>query len=247
MLKDDLQKLDFTANESAIYLCLLHGDTLRAGEVIKETGLQRSVVYACLEQLAQRGLILKTTERGVATYRTADPGALASEAQQRAFLAEKVADELRRKRNTPEREASVYEGDDIIQRISDKNLAAPADSAVYFLGPSKFGIQASLERYWQRYHGKRIAAGISCKILYDHDTDPQILEDRNKLGLCEARYLPFETRVPMWFNICNDTVGMIIPAEQPPLAFLVRSAKTADALRAYFDYLWKQATELSGP
>jgi hypothetical protein len=174
-------------------------------------------------------------------YAATDPAALVHEAQQRTALAGRIAEKLERQRGAAPREALVYEGGDIIQRIADRNLEAPAGTTVYFLGPSKFGIQANLESYWRRYHEQRIRNGIHCKILYDHDTDPQIVEDRNKLEYCEARYLPFQSRVPMWFNICNDAVGMIIPSEDPPLAFLVRSRTTADALRTYFDYLWEQS------
>lgn len=242
MQNTNLKKLGFTENEIVIYLCLIRNGEIKAGEIIRETGLQRSVVYTVIEKLSERGLVGKTMKSGVAVYTTADPEALVYEAEQRKLLAQMVANDLKEKRGATAREVLVYEGDDIIKRISDKNLEANATSTVYFLGPSKFGIQSNLDRYWNRYHAERVRKGIKCKILYDHDTDPQILEERNKLPLCEAKYLPFESRVPMWFNICNDTVGMVIHAENPPLAFLVKSQKTADALRTYFDYFWQQAT-----
>lgn len=245
MIEEKLKKLGFTANEMSVYLCLIKKGRLRAGEVIQESRLQRSVVYAALQKLLERELVSKTSERGVALYVAADPDALVYEAEQRKLLAQLVAEDLKKKRDAIPREALVYEGEDIIKRICDKNLEAQSESVVYFLGPSKFGIQSNLERYWQNYHKKRLQKGIACKILYDHDTDPHIVEERNRLALCEAKYLPFETQVPMWFNICVDTVGIVIPSESPPLAFLIRSPKSADALRTYFEYLWKQARQLS--
>jgi hypothetical protein len=44
----------------------------------------------------------------------------------------------------------------------------------------------------------------------------------------------------MWFNISDDSVGIVVPSEEPPLSFLIRSEKTAEALKKYFDYLWNQ-------
>ena len=239
-MEEKLEKLGFSKNLSKIYLCLVRLGILRAGEVIKETGLQRSVVYAGLEELTARGIATRTSTKGIAVYRANDPDSLVYEIEQKKMFAEKIAEDLKKQRSPKTREVIIYEGGDIISRVSDKNLDAKSGSTVYFLGPSKFGIQANLERYWKKYHVKRVAAGIQCKILYDKQTDPAVLASRNAMPLCEAKYLPFGMELPMWFNICEDSVAMIVPAEDPPIAFLIKSPHTANALKNYFDYLWSQ-------
>lgn len=245
MIEENLKKLGFTHNEVKIYLTLLRVGRLKAGEVIKEAGLQRSVVYNGLDELLKRGLISKSVTKGVAVYASTDTEALVHEAEQRAFLAKKISKELKQKQQIKDREVVVYEGEDIIKRVADKSLGSPAGSTVYFLGPSKFGVQANLEKYWQQYHKKRAVNGIKCQLLYDKSTDPQIVANRNALPLCEARYLPIEMEMPMSFIINDDMVGMVIPSENPPLAFLIKSSKTAEALKNYFGYLWNQSTESS--
>ncbi len=240
MLEDNLKKLGFTSNETKIYLALLRLGKIKAGEIIKETGLQRSVVYSGLDEFMKRELISRSVSKGVALYTISDMDALVHEAENRKLLAEYVAEELKNKQGAKSREVLVYEGVDIIKRISDKNLDSKSGSTMYFLGPSKFGIQSNLEKYWSHYHKKRVEKDIYCKILYDKTTDPEIVSSRNTLPLCEAKYLPFETEMPMWFSICDDSVGMIVPSEEPPLAFLIKSQKTAEALKRYFDYLWRQ-------
>lgn len=245
MIEENLKKLGFTSNEAKIYLTLLRAGKLRAGEMIKESGLQRSVVYVGLEDLLKRGFVSKSTIKGVAVYKTNDPDALVEEAEQRTFLAKKISEELKEERNGAAREVVVYEGEDIIKRVADKSLKSHAGSVVYFLGSSKFGIQANLEKYWQHYHKKRIQKGIQCKILYDKSTDPKIVDNRNQLLLCEARYLPLETEMPMSFIISDDAVAMVVPSENPPLAFLISSKKTSEALKKYFSYLWSQSPEFT--
>lgn len=242
MIEENLKKLGFTQNEVKIYLTLLRLGKLKAGELIKEAGLQRSVVYNGLDELFKRGLVSKSVTKGVAVYASNDPEALVHEAEQKAFLAKKISRELKQKQRMKDREVVVYEGEDIVKRVADKSLDSRAGSTIYFLGPSKFGIQANLEKYWQQYHKKRFEKEVNCQILYDKSTDPRIVKNRNALPLCEARYLPIEMEMPMSFIISEYMVGIVVPSENPPLAFLIRSLKTAEALKNYFEYLWGQST-----
>ncbi len=243
MIEENLKKLGFSSNEAKIYLDILRFGKIKAGDLIKETLLQRSVVYGALEKLCQRGLVGKALIRGVAVYIANDPEALSYEAEQQAFLAKRVAGELKEKIQIKDREVVVYEGEDIVKRVADKTLVAKADETIYFLGPSKFGIQTNLERYWQNYHKKRAQKGIRCKILYEQSTDIKILQNRNTLPMCEARYLPINTEIPLSFIINDTTVSVVVPTENPPLAFLIRSSQTAQGFKKYFEYLWQQSKE----
>ncbi len=240
MIEENLKKLGFTKNQIKLYLVLLRLGKVRAGELIRETGLQRSVVYGVLEELETQELVSRSVSHGVALYHINDPQVLVEKAERKKLLAQKVAEELSLRRQVKEREVVVYEGEDIIKRICDKNLDAAPGSEVYFLGPSKSGIQGGLEKYWQQYHKQRTAKGIRTKILYGHNTPPLTVANRNAMPLCEAKYLPLTTEIPMWFNICGESVGIVVPSENPPLAFLIKSAKTAEALKKYFEYLWAQ-------
>jgi len=241
MIEENLKKLGFSHNEVKIYLTLLRLGKTKAGELIKETSLQRSVVYSGLEELSIRNLVSQAVIKGVTTYSANDPEALVHEAEQQTFLAKKVSEVLKEKQQIKEREVVVYEGEDIVKRVADKSLDSKPGSTVYFLGPSKFGVQTNLEKYWKSYHKKRVEKGIKCKLLYDQSTDPLIIEERNSLELCEAKYLPLNSEMPMSFIISDDIVGMVVPAEHPPLAFLIKSEKTAEGLKKYFDYLWEQS------
>ena len=176
----------------------------------------------------------------MALFSANDPRTLIDEARDRTKLAESVAEGLALFQGISAREAVVYEGADIIQRVADKSLSSESGSTVYFLGASKFGSQLNLERYWKRYHTRRVGLDISCKILYDKDTPQEIVANRNVIGLCEAKYMPFGLDLPMWLVIFEDHVAMVVPGEEPPLAFVVKSQKTADGFRKYFEYLWKQ-------
>lgn len=245
MISEDLKKLGFTANEAKIYLSLLRLGRAKAGDLIRESGLQRSVVYSGLEMLIGRGLVSKSIRKGVAVYTYADPDALVDEEERRMHLAKKVSADLKEAQNVRDREVVVYEGSDIVKRAAEKSLDSPRGSIVYFLGPSKFGVQANLEKYWDKYHKTRAEKGIGCRLLYDRTTDSAILAARNASPLCEARYLPFDTQMPMSFIVSDAALGLLVPSEEPPLAFLIKSRMTADAMKNYFEYLWNQSEKLN--
>jgi len=236
-----LKKLGFSDNLASVYLALFEGEAFRAGELIKLTGLQRSVVYTSLDELVERGLTTKTFIRGVATYRANNPEALEAELDQQKIFVQSIVKNIKQKYVVAAREIAVYEGIEGIKRAAEKNLTALTDTTVYFLGPSKFGVQKELEQYWHSYHKERVKKKIRAKILYDRTTPEWVLSSRNSLSLCEARYLPFGTELPMWFNMCDDTLTIVVPAEEPPVVFCIKSHFTTKSLISYFEYLWNQS------
>jgi len=240
IISDALRELGFSKSVAKVYLSMVKSGKCRASVVMRNTGLQRSVVYSALEELVERELVTKTISKGVAVFSCNNTHSLIDEIERKARLAEKTVEELRNIQGVNNREAIVYEGLDIVQRVANKSLESENGSTVYFLGASKYGIQASLEKFWRQYHKKRSEKGIKCKILYDQDTSQEILNSRNLMPLCDAKYMPFGQDVPMWIAIFEDHVSMMIPGDDPPIAFIIKSQKSADGFRKYFDFLWGQ-------
>lgn len=241
MLEKELAKLDFTPNVSKVYLYVLsQKESVRAGEVIQTTGLPRSVVYTSLNELVDRGLVAQAKNRGVLVYRANNPESLIEENRDRLKLAKMVAQQLDQIHELHERQVEVHEGDNIVKQVALESLKIDRGQTVYFLGSSKYGSQGNLEKFWASYHRRRIKAGLSCKILYDRDVDPKILAKRNQLDGCQARYMPFGYHLPVWFSIYESKVAIVVPSEDPPFSFMIRSHKTAEAMLNYFNYLWNQ-------
>jgi sugar-specific transcriptional regulator TrmB len=242
----DLGPLNFSKNTSSIYLLLLESSgNLKAGEIITKTGLQRSVVYYCLEDLLNRKLISKKILHGVAVYSAQKIEALVYESERKLELTKNIAKQLEQITTIKEREVVVYEGDDIVRRISEKTLEQNTKT-IYFLGSSKSGIQKNLEQYWKSFHARRIQKGIECKILYDTSTDKSILVNRNGMQGCKAKYLPFGMNIPMWFAISGDFLAILVPGDEPPTAFIIKSKATAEAMEKYFNFLWDMDKKING-
>lgn len=242
VLHKKLVSLGFTPNQASLYITLIRLGEQKAGELIERTGLQRSVVYSCLQVLIDRQLIYEKNKAGVATFAAKNPKELVKEQEFKLNLTEQVAHELEAERMVLEHEAHVYQGDDIITLTADKSLTSKKGQTVYFFGSSKFGVQANLEKYWDKYHKERASKDIKAKILYDRFTPIDILNKRNASKGCEARYLPLDVEIPISFTIWEDHVAILVPGKNPPTAFFIKNQDTSDTLVEYFNYLWKQAS-----
>lgn len=242
MINDKLQKLGFTATTANVYVALLKRGQAKAGELILDTKLPRSAVYASLTDLVRRELISETNVRGVSHFRCNAPDNLVREIEQKKNTAQEISEELKRIQTVPAREASVFEGADGIKRVSEKNLETESGETIYFLGPSKFGDQEDLENFWSQFHKKRIKKGLKSKILYDRTTDESILKDRNNLKDSEAKYLPFGAKMPIWFTMSGDNLSIVVPGEDPLLVFSIKSRSATTGMKEYFEFLWGEKT-----
>ncbi len=244
MYEEKLLKLGFTPTEAKVYLALLSKGKAKAGEIILSTKLPRSAVYTALKEFVTRELVTETEIQGVQTFTINNPTQLVNELEVKKEYATNLAKQLGELQELPSREVVVYEGVEGIERSAEKNLLAQSGDTVYFLGPSKFGIQNDLEDFWRRFHARRAKKGIKSKILYDRSTDQSVLDSRNKMPNSEARYLPFGMQMPIWFTMAGDYISIVVPGEEPLLVFSIKSRAAADGMKKYFEFLWNLAKTL---
>ena len=66
----DLEKLNFTVNESKVYLSLLKLGPSLAGRISKESNLDRSSTYNALRLLLKKGIVSTIFESKRTTYKS---------------------------------------------------------------------------------------------------------------------------------------------------------------------------------
>lgn len=241
MIETMLKQFGFSKNLTKVYLALVDLGRAKAGDVVKASGLPRSVVYLSLDELVERDLVSKTEYRGVFIFTANDPARLVDEAEQKRKLAKEIASELKVKQKQPPREVGVYEGLDGIVRSTFKKLDAPAGETVYVMGASKYNVQPELDKHWKRFHKERTKKGLYFKGLYDRTVDQKFVDYRNSVPMSVARFLPEGMEMPMWFNVCADELSIMVPEDEPPLVFNIRSRAAAQAVKKYFEYLWEKS------
>jgi len=94
MLTQQLIDLHYTPAQAAVLEAVVKIGESRAGDIIKETGLQSSVVYNALRQLQEKGLLTTIKKDSVQSYICPDPNHILEIAQQDADNAKQVASQL---------------------------------------------------------------------------------------------------------------------------------------------------------
>ncbi len=244
MLAEDLIKIGFSKNLATVYLTLLKLGKARAGEIIKQSGLQRSVVYSALEEFIERELVSKVEEKNVATFSLNNPENLIKENKEKEEKIKAAILEIKKWHTPTPREVTVSEGLDAIMRATDRSLLAPKGETMYVLGAPAANVQPELDKHWHDYYHKiRIKKGINFKVLFDRQVEQTVVDYRNSMPGSEAKFMPEGLEMPIWFNICMDVVSIMVPGEDPPLVFTIKSQPTAEAIKKYFDYFWSRGTK----
>ncbi len=245
-----LEELGLTEGEIKAYLALLRMGQSAAGAIAMESGVSRSKIYLVLDKLEKKGLASHGDRRGVRCFFAVEPSKI------RDYLSEKK-EELERiesdfERFLPKLEAyhkgagkghfvSVYQGVKGL-KVAHEHIYMKLGKGDSYVAIGAPGLSAwkGTERFWQKDHLRRAAAGIGCRILFNADVDKAVPRDRNRQPLCEARYMPIGMVTPAEIEVFKDTTLLITISEEPVVIEIV-SQEIANSFRAYFDQFWKKS------
>ncbi|MFA6547965.1 MAG: helix-turn-helix domain-containing protein [Candidatus Magasanikbacteria bacterium] len=238
MLENELAKLGFGKNEAIVYLALIDLQKAKAGQIISKTGLHRNLVYTALEELVKRDMVSKAERKGVFEFSANGPEHIIEDLENKRKTAENLVSELQKRHKVGMREVGVFEGVEAIKNTTERSADAPPGETMYVLGATRESTEGG-SFDWKDFHKRRIKKNVNFKILFDHTVEQEILDDRNKKDLTEARYLPFDAKMPLWFNFCYDKLSIMV-IDEDPLVFHIRSRTVVDAMKKYFEYFWSQ-------
>ena len=87
------------------------------------------------------------------------------------------------------------------------------------------------------WHKRRIKKGIKCKYIYDSDVK-DYGKVREKMALTEVRYLPKNTKSPVWIEIFGDYVVIGHITGFNAVLFLIKNKEIAKSYLDYFKLIW---------
>lgn len=73
MLEKILQSLEVSEEETRIYLDLLHSGPSTAGDLAKKLSIARATLYDTLQKMTDKGIVLRSLQNGIRTFRAEDP------------------------------------------------------------------------------------------------------------------------------------------------------------------------------
>lgn len=239
----DLQKLGLTENQTTVYLALAKRGAAKAGELIKQTGMHRNLVYTALEELVDKRLVGTSRVRGVALYKLLSPTRLLSDIAEKERVAKNVIEELSHLTNKNRQEVIVYEGIDEFRRhvLRSYELAKQGGLSRYLgtsphwhtvVGPELESVVSEIQKK-KKLRMRGIARSMFPALrlllvdtvgLSEVRTNPLISSDTNNVEILDDR-------------ICIQTFT------EPYTVVEIMNPELAKNYQSYFDFLWTKSVK----
>jgi HTH-type transcriptional regulator, sugar sensing transcriptional regulator len=244
-----LKDAGLTDGEVKVYLALLEIGSSTTGPIIEKSVISRSIIYQILEKLMQKGLVSKIIREKTNYFQATEPGKVLEyidkrgrELEENRKKVEKLLPELILKQKmSPKSEVNMYFGFEGIKTAASDHLFARLKKGECYCYLGVYSHQnEKYHSYWQKDHKKRIKEGLIVRLLFNRDTNPEVLDNRNSFKGSDARYMPEGIKTPAWFLTYKDTtvIGLQAPKE---IAVEIIDQDVTDSFQAYFDEFWKKS------
>ena len=230
----DLEKLNYTINESKVYLTLINLGPSLAGKISKEASLDRSSTYNALKSLIERGMVSTVFENKRTIYVPEKPKKIVDYYKEKEEIAKRIIPALDKQFEFSQKktEVKLYRGFKGIKTIFQDIL----DSNKPYVVMGSEGHFSKLMPYYVNIFRKR-------KELKKMKTKMLIREGRDKKSkgkYTEYRRVPSDIESPATFNIYGDKVAIFI-WEDEPRSIVIENKDVARTLENYFSFMWKHA------
>ncbi|MAG60677.1 hypothetical protein CL619_02715 [archaeon] len=236
-----LEDLGLTQAEIKVYLALLEEGSTTAGQILKKSKLQNSVVHRALNSLIEKGLISFILEGRRRVYLATDPENFYNFIDDKKKRFERLLPELKVKQKLAKKEeqATVFRGKRGINELYNTLLNSGGREYNTFGGGIRVTQDIMGETWWKNLHARRISKKIKCRQVFD-ETIRTFGEELNKKKLTNIRFLSSKFEQLQETIIIGNCVGITIFTENP-YGILIKDKLVAEGYRKQFGILWKQA------
>src|SRR3989344_7486110 len=243
-MKEQLEELGLSKNESTIYIFLLKRGPTTTGPIIKETRIANSRVYESLRSLITKGLVTYTIQKVGKHFQAESPRKLIDLEEERKKKIEELLPDMIKLQSLHETEtkSAVYEGFDGFKTAFKKIIDdCPKEGTIYILGFSEQPFAAkSLRTFITNMNLKSANKRQKLQIILDVSARKSLGRDREKEKYTEVRYMPKGYISPAAIDIFEDCVFIFL-WEEKPFVFMIKNQRIADTFKQYFLFLWKMA------
>lgn len=250
MLDTIFQKLALKPEHSDVYLALLEGGMMPAGNLAKRLNIPRSTLYGLLEELARAGIVLQNEKENVKLWQAVDPEKIKIILNEKINALEKtrgsfdaILEDLKKSQKTDfvSPKYNYFEGKEEM-RIMLKDVLLYDDLETELCWPVKDMIKVLGEDYLFEFNKKRVRNGISIRVIWPQektsDVEKNIFLAPGKEVLREVRLAPAGIDFSMgYWAYANKVMFMSSKAEN--FGFIVESKELRQLLKTQFEILWK--------
>ncbi|VVB65406.1 Sugar-specific transcriptional regulator TrmB [Candidatus Gugararchaeum adminiculabundum] len=243
-----------TKGERKVYLALAGLGPSTANPVIKQTGMQKSAVYFCLERLVSKGLASYITRNNRRVFEAAPSAKLGEfiEQRKRRLDAEKaemdraVKSLIANRGEGGRKGARFFEGWsglEIALEDSYCDLDQKDELRVFSVTVASNQLER-FRRLIKKFHDRRAEKKVRARMVMNERMRETLGRDRENTPYTEVHYVPPEYSTPATINVYKDKVLIILLSGESPTTFLVEGKEIADSFRQYFELLWSEETRV---
>jgi sugar-specific transcriptional regulator TrmB len=242
-MKEQLEELGLTKNESSIYLFLLKKGETTTGSIIKETRIANSRVYESLNALIEKGLVSYNVQKEGKHFIAEDPKKFIEIEEQRKKKIQELVPGLLSLKNSEQKETTtaVYEGYEGFKTAFKKIIDDCAvGGTINILGFSQPEYQSSnLQLFLANANLKSIQKKQKLQVITDVSSK-DFQKDIAKAKNTTMKYMPAGYLSPAAMDIFEDYVYIFL-WEEKPFVFMIKNKMIAESFKTYFNFLWKIA------
>ncbi|MAF99570.1 MAG: hypothetical protein CMH61_03060 [Nanoarchaeota archaeon] len=236
----DLEKLNYSVNESKVYLTLIKLGASLAGKIAKEAQLDRSSTYNALKGLIQRGVVSTVHENKRTIYVPENPKKIVDYYQEKEEIAKKIIPRLEEQFSFKKQKSSVklFQGYKGLKTVFQDILDSTDKGETYFVMGSEGYFTQKMPYYSPIFRKRKETKQVKTKVLIREGR-----EKRKKGKYSEYKTVPSDVESPATINIYGDKVAIFV-WDEPPQVILIDNEKIKKTFENYFNLMWKNAKNL---
>ncbi len=241
ILLAQLQDLHLSPNEAKVYLAVLEIGQTSIGEVMKKTGLHRSVLYETFNKLIGRKLVFKLTKQSVAHFQATDPERILDNAKTELSIAESLIPQLKQLKTTSLPEITTYEGVESYRKFWIESPKRMKPNSVDYVAGSIGApwIEILGQAGADKFIRDSAARGITWKmIVFDIDDLEQSFLKRYPEFKVEYRHINKNVSKEGNFNIFGNE-SVILHSAVEPMIIEVKNPSLVRVFQNIFDLMWE--------
>lgn len=249
-------RLGLTDNEKNIYLHLLETGPSIASLIGKRLEIKRVTVYASLQALIKKGMIIPFQKNNVTYFQSAPPEDLVRLCEDRVEQnlrlkkdAERLLSSLNKIHNRQAKpilevkdKMKYYQGLEAVKKLIDETLEEGRKEQLCF-GLNQYH-QQRLKDEWKRYTQKRIKVSMNVRSIQPDTPVAKAYKKRDQKELRITRLIP-HPKFPAYseLNVIGDMVALFTSHGQEPTGMKFYNKEMAQVLRSLFELAWEKAGE----
>ncbi|MBI1300896.1 MAG: hypothetical protein GC137_04465 [Alphaproteobacteria bacterium] len=249
MIEKLLLSLNFSAEESKIYLKLLETGPVAAGALAKKIGMPRASLYGFLDKLVEKGAVTQSLENAVKIFIAEQPEIITrlfrdkiEKLQEHQKAYEKIIPKLKEKSptNLSKPRFEFFEGKDGVQNVL-RDLLLYSGIETQSFWPIKAMVDILGADFFEHHNKVRIQNKVSVRALWpiehviDMKTHPYLGSGKDFLR--EIRIAPENVNFTMGYWIYANKIAYL-SSKHESYGFIIESREMVDMQKAQFEAIW---------